>query len=315
VSTRPGFEPRYALAFVLSVITGGMVAVQSRINGELGLALGDGYVAALFSFSSGFLVLTVAMAANPKARAGFRIIRDDLVAGRLPWWAVTGGVGGGFLVLTQGLSAGILGVALFTVAVVTGQAFGAVAIDTRGWFGILRVRLTSLRVVGAILTVVGAVVALDFSSGSLEGVTLAFVLPMLAGLGTGYQQAVNGRIKRLAGSAVAATFVNFAAGTIALAVVTAVALPFTGGPSGLPDTWWVWTGGLVGTVFIAIQATTVGIIGVLGIGVSLVTGQLLGSIALDVLVPVAASGLSPATVIGAFITLVGSVLVSLGRRT
>jgi transporter family-2 protein len=228
---------------------------------------------------------------------------------------VTGGVGGGFLVLTQGLSAGILGVALFTVAVVTGQAFGAVAIDTRGWFGILRVRLTSLRVVGAILTVVGAVVALDFSSGSLEGVTLAFVLPMLAGLGTGYQQAVNGRIKRLAGSAVAATFVNFAAGTIALAVVTAVALPFTGGPSGLPDTWWVWTGGLVGTVFIAIQATTVGIIGVLGLGVSLVTGQLLGSIALDVLVPVAASGLSPATVIGAFITLVGSVLVSLGRRT
>lgn len=315
MSTRPGFEPRYALAFVLSVITGGMVAVQSRINGELGLALGDGYVAALFSFSSGFLVLTVAMAANPKARAGFRIIRDDLVAGRLPWWAVTGGVGGGFLVLTQGLSAGILGVALFTVAVVTGQAFGAVAIDTRGWFGILRVRLTSLRVVGAILTVVGAVVALDFSSGSLEGVTLAFVLPMLAGLGTGYQQAVNGRIKRLAGSAVAATFVNFAAGTIALAVVTAVALPFTGGPSGLPDTWWVWTGGLVGTVFIAIQATTVGIIGVLGLGVSLVTGQLLGSIALDVLVPVAASGLSLATVIGAFITLVGSVLVSLGRRT
>jgi transporter family-2 protein len=292
-----------------------MVAVQSRINGELGLALGDGYVAALFSFSSGFLVLTVAMAANPKARAGFRIIRDDLVAGRLPWWAVTGGVGGGFLVLTQGLSAGILGVALFTVAVVTGQAFGAVAIDTRGWFGILRVRLTSLRVVGAILTVVGAVVALDFSSGSLEGVTLAFVLPMLAGLGTGYQQAVNGRIKRLAGSAVAATFVNFAAGTIALAVVTAVALPFTGGPSGLPDTWWVWTGGLVGTVFIAIQATTVGIIGVLGLGVSLVTGQLLGSIALDVLVPVAASGLSLATVIGAFVTLVGSVLVSLGRRT
>lgn len=315
MSTRPGFEPRYALAFVLSIITGGMVAVQSRINGELGLALGDGYVAALFSFSSGFLVLTVAMAANPKARAGFRIIRDDLVAGRLPWWAVTGGVGGGFLVLTQGLSAGILGVALFTVAVVTGQAFGAVVIDTRGWFGILRVRLTSLRVIGAILTVVGAVVALDFSSGSLEGITLAFVLPMLAGLGTGYQQAVNGRIKRLAGSAVAATFVNFAAGTIALAVITAVALPFTGGPSALPDTWWVWTGGLVGTVFIAIQATTVGIIGVLGLGVSLVTGQLLGSIALDVLVPVAASGLSPATVIGAFITLVGSVLVSLGRRT
>lgn len=315
MSASPGVDPRYLLAFGLSIVSGVMVALQSRINGELGLALGDGYVAALFSFSSGFVVLSLVMAFNARARDGLRTVREEISAGRLPWWSVTGGVGGGFLVLTQGLSAGILGVALFTIAVVTGQAFGAMAIDTRGWFGTLRVRLTTLRALGALLTITGAVIALDLSSGALEGVVLAFVLPVLAGFGTGYQQAVNGRIKRLAGSALTATFLNFSVGTALLAVLTAVSLPFTGGPSALPDQWWLWTGGIVGTVFIAIQATTVGIIGVLGLGVSIVTGQLLGSIVLDLVAPVASSDIHPVTIVGALITLLGSVLVSVGRKT
>lgn len=313
--SRPGLEPRYLLAFVLSVMTGGMVALQSRINGELGLALGDGYVAALFSFTSGLVLLSVVMAFTPSARAGLVLLRREISTGRVPWWAATGGVGGAFLVLTQGLSAGVLGVALFTIAVVTGQAFGAMAIDTRGWFGVLRVRLTAWRVVGAVLAIVGAIVALDVSSGSLDGVVLAFLLPLLAGFGTGYQQAVNGQVKRLVGSALTATFVNFSVGTAALAVVTALSLPFTGGPSAIPEGWWLWTGGIVGTVFIAIQATTVGIVGVLGLGVSIVTGQLLGSIALDLLVPVASSEITLATIVGALITLLGSVLVSMGRKT
>ncbi len=296
-------------------MTGGMVALQSRINGELGLALGDGYVAALFSFTSGLVLLTVMMAFTPSARAGLVLLREEIRVGRVPWWAVTGGVGGAFLVLTQGLSAGVLGVALFTVAVVTGQALGAMAIDTRGWFGVLRVRLTGWRVVGAVLAIVGAVVALDVSSGSLDGVVLAFVLPLLAGFGTGYQQAVNGQVKRLVGSALTATFVNFVVGTALLAVVTAISLPFTGGPSSVPEGWWLWTGGIVGTVFIAIQATTVGVIGVLGLGVSIVTGQLMGSLALDLVAPVASSEIALATIIGALITLLGSVLVSVGRKT
>ena len=315
MSTRPSFERGYVAAFVLSVFSGVLVALQSRLNGELGVALGDGFVAALFSFSSGLLVVGLVIAFNPRARQGLRTVREDLQSGRLPWWAAVGGAGGAFLVLTQGLSAGILGVALFTIAVVTGQAFGSLAIDTKGWFGAPRVRLTSLRVVGAILAVVGAVIALDVLSGSLEGKTLAFALPLVAGFGTGYQQAVNGRVKAAAGSALAATFINFSAGALTLAAVTAISLPFTGGPTALPDQWWVWTGGLVGTIFITIQASTVLVIGVLGLGVSIVTGQLLGSIALDIFFPVASSGLATSTIVGALITLAGSALVTVGRKT
>ncbi len=315
MSSRPGIDSRYVAAFVLSIIAGAMVALQSRINGELGLALGDGSSAALFSFSSGLVVLSVALAFSPRARAGLVTLREEFLSGRLPWWALTGGAAGGVLVLTQGLSAGVLGVALFTIAVVTGQTLGAIAIDTGGWLGVLRVRLSLWRVVGALVTLAGAIIALDVSSGALDGVGLAFALPAIAGVGTGYQQAVNGRVKSASGSALAATFLNFSVGTTILAIITAVSLPITGGPSALPESWWVWTGGLVGTIFIAIQVSTVGTIGVLGLGVSLVTGQLLGSIVLDLLAPVASSDIHPITMVGALITLVGSVVVSLGRKT
>lgn len=312
MSSRPGL--RYALAVVASIASGVLVALQSRINGEFGLALGNGATAALISFSTGLVILSIAMTLNRNARSGFALISREVREGRLPWWAVTGGMGGAFLVLTQGIAAGVLGVALFTIAVVTGQTVGAILIDARGWFGALRVRLSALRLVGTIITITGAILALDVASGSLDGVHVLFVLPVLAGLVTGYQQAVNGRIKRLAGSAISATFINFAIGTATLAIIAAASLPFTGGPVAIPGQWWLWTGGAIGTVFIATQTITVGIIGVLGVGVSLVTGQLFGSLALDLLVPVATSDVHVITIVGALVTLVGSILVTLGRR-
>ncbi len=161
MSSRPGIERGYGAAVLLRGFSGGWVALQSRLNGELGVALGDGFVAALFSFTSGLVVVGLAITLNPKARQGLKTVREDIRSGRLPWWAAVGGAGGAFLVLTQGLSAGILGVALFTIAVVTGQAFGSLAIDTKGWFGAPQVRLTALRIVGALLAILGAVIALD----------------------------------------------------------------------------------------------------------------------------------------------------------
>jgi transporter family-2 protein len=306
---------RYLTALVASVIAGVLVAVQSRINGEFGLALGDGALAALLSFSMGLLVMTIALVINPQARTGLGRIRQALVAGELPWWGAIGGAGGAFLVLTQGLSAGVLGVALFTIAVVSGQTLGALVIDTRGWVGAPRVLLNRWRVMGALLVLAGVVLALDVRPGGSLELGVLFVLPLLAGVGTGFQQAVNGRVRSVAMSSISATFLNFAVGTAVLVIVFLVSLPFTGGPTAIPGTWWLWLGGVVGAFFIAIQVTTVSIIGVLGLGVSLVTGQLVGSILLDATMPVATSDLHFATVLGALVTLAGSAMVTLSRKS
>lgn len=309
-----GSRGRYVVALGASVIAGFLVAVQSRINGEFGVALGNGALAALMSFSVGLAVVTVALLLSPRGRRGLVTLRLAHATRDIPWWAMAGGVAGAFLVLTQGLTAGVLGVALFSVAVVTGQSLGSLMIDSRGWFGVVRVHLRPQRLVGAVIVVIGVVVALDFSPGQLSPGSALFVLPLVAGLGVGFQQAVNGRVKSAADSALSATFVNFAVGTVTLGVITLVALPFTGPGTFEATSWWLWTGGLVGALFIAIQVTTVGIIGVLGLGVSLITGQLVGSIVLDLVAPVATSEVGLATIIGAVVTLVGAVLVTAGTK-
>ncbi len=299
----------------MSVVAGVFVALQSRINGEFGLALGNGALAALISFSTGLTVITLVMIGSPSGRAGLATLRAAVVAGRLPWWAMVGGAGGAFLVLTQGLSAGVLGVAVFSIAVVTGQSLGAVLIDSRGWFGVTKVPLRLQRGLGALIVLVGVVVALDVTPGSLTDVGLLFLLPLLAGAGTGFQQAVNGQVRNVAGSAIAATFVNFVVGTVVLITAFLASLPALGLPESLPGTWWLWTGGFIGVVFIVVQVTVVGIVGVLGLGVSLISGQLIGSIILDAIAPLSTSHLSVSTVIGALVTLAGALMVTLGRRT
>jgi transporter family-2 protein len=303
-----------ALAVSFSVVSGAFVALQSRINGEFGLALGNGALAALISFSTGLTVITLVMLGSPSGRAGLSHLRAAVAEGHLPWWAMIGGAAGAFLVLTQGLSAGVLGVAVFSIAVVTGQSLGAVLIDSRGWFGVTKVPLRLQRGLGALFVLAGVVVALDVTPGSLPDVGLLFLLPLIAGAGTGFQQAVNGRVRNVAGSALAATFVNFVVGTSVLIVAFLVSLPTLGLPESLPGTWWLWTGGFIGVVFIVVQVTVVGIVGVLGLGVSIISGQLIGSIILDAAAPLSTSHLSVSTVIGALVTLVGALMVTLGRR-
>jgi transporter family-2 protein len=311
--TQSAPSAKTVLAVAASIVSGVGVAIQSRLNGELGLRLEDGSLAALISFSSGLLILAVALGFSPRGRAGLRQVIGHLRGGQLPWWSVLGGVAGGLLVLTQGLVAGILGVALFSVAVVAGQTLGAFLIDTKGLVGRALIPLSATRVLGVVIVVVGVVTTVGLWSG-VDQVGWAIVLPLVAGAGTGFQQALNGTVRRASESALAATFINFSAGTAVLVVITAVMSPLSGPGGEFPTEWWVYLGGFVGTLFIAIQTVTVNHIGVLGLGVSLVAGQVLGSLVLDVASPVSNHPITAATVIGAALTLIGSIVVTLARR-
>lgn len=302
----------YLFAVAMSILAGMGVALQSRLNGELGLELGNGSLAALISFSSGLVILGLALGFSTHARRGLRDVLSRVRHGDLPWWSIIGGLGGGMLVLTQGLVAGFLGVALFSVAVVAGQTFGALAIDTRGLIGFARIPLGAPRIVGALMVVAG--IATTASIGeSAGGLSWQFLLPLVAGVGTGFQQALNGTVQRASQSALAATFINFTMGTLILLVITVASAPFVSAPTELPSQWWLYLGGFVGTLFISIQTVTVNKIGVLGLGVSLVTGQVLGSILLDLFLPMGFHPVTVWTIVGAVLTVAGSALVTLTR--
>ncbi|MDM4722492.1 DMT family transporter [Micromonospora sp. WMMA1363] len=297
----------------LATASGVAVTVQSRINGELGVRLADGIAAAVVSFGVGLLVLLVLVPASPRGRRGLVAVRRALATGTLRPWQCLGGVCGAFLVATQGLTIGTLGVAVFTVAVVAGQSGSSLAVDRAGLGPTGRQPVTLRRLGGAMLTVLAVVLAVSGRLGDPGALALA-LLPLLAGMGVAWQQAVNGRVARAAGTALTATLVNFTVGTLALLAVFAVDVAARGLPAGaLPTEPWLYLGGPIGIVFIAIAAAIVRFTGVLLLGLAAIAGQVVGAVLLDVLLPTAASQPGPTTLLGAALALV-AVLVTAWKK-
>lgn len=295
-------------ALAVAIAAGALTAVQSRINGELARAVGDPYTAAAISFGSGLVILAVALACWRPGRLGIGRVRGALRDRALAWWMLCGGVAGAWFVTTQGISAATLGVALFTVAIVAGQTVGGIVFDLVGLGPGGRRRLTVTRVLGAAL----ALAAIGWAvSAQLEHEVplLLMLLPFTAGVGVGWQQAVNGRVKQAAGSALTATFGNFLGGTVVLLAAAIVHGAVAGFPE-LPGVWWLYIGGALGCVFIAAQAAVVRIVGVLLIALCGVAGQLAAALALDLLLPTAERPIGAATVGGAVLALVAVIVAS-----
>ncbi|ASO22698.1 transporter family-2 protein [Actinoalloteichus hoggarensis] len=307
-------------ALIAAVVSGGAVAAQTRINGELADRVGSGFTAALISFGVGLVFVGLLVLVLPSGRRGMRRIaaalraRDESAGPVLRPWQCLGGACGAFLVLSQGLTAAAIGVSMFTVAVVGGQVASGLLVDRFG-IGPGGVRaITNLRIAGAVVAVLAVLIAVSGRIGDPRTLILA-VLPALAGVGIAWQQAVNGRVRAAAGASMPATLVNFAVGTVILIVAFLISTLITGLPAELPREPWLYLGGLIGVLFIALGAMVVARIGVLLLGLSSIAGQLIGAVLLDLLVPSSAAELTASTLVGSGLTLVAVVLAMLpGRR-
>ena len=309
----PASRLRLALCVALAVLCGCGVALQSRINGQLGSDLGDGFIAALISFGSGLIIIAVVLVAMPSGRRGVRVVGSAIRSREIPWWHAAGGVAGGLFVLSQGLVVGLLGIALFTVATVAGQTISGLVIDGRGIGTVPPKAVTVTRIVGAVLALVSVAIAvLPQISGRAH--IWVVVLPFVVGLFLAWQQAVNGQIKTLSSSATTATFFNFVAGTAILAIFAAVNLILAALPKGFPTSPLLYLGGVIGVLFIAGFAFVIPIIGVLLQSLAAVSGQLLMALLLDFVAPADTEGVAIATIVGTALTLVAVVIASVPSR-
>lgn len=289
------------------------MATQSRINGELGRELGDGYLAAFISFGSGFVIVAIIAALHPGTRRGVGTVIRSIRTRRIPWWYAVGGAAGGLFVLSQGLTAALLGVALFTVATVTGQTLSGLLVDRRGLGTMAPKPVTVFRLIGAVLAVlaVGFAVSPQIQGGIAPWV---LILPLAAGLGLGWQQAVNGQLRELSNSALTATFFNFAVGATILGVVLLVHAIASGLPQQFPGSPLLYVGGVLGIIFVAGYAVVVRYTGVLLLGLGAIAGQLAASLIFDLLLPVAEHPIAPATVVGTIATFVAVALAAIPAR-
>ncbi len=302
-----------ALGLLGAVLVGVLTATQSRINGELGRSLGDGYVAAVLSFGSGLVILLVALAVWAPGRRGLASAFGAVKAGDTPWWYLAGGAGGALFVLAQGITGAVLGVALFTVAVVCGQTISGLVIDRNGLGHTAPAAITVTRLAGSALALVAVAVSVSAGFvGTAPGWML--LLPFAAGLAVAVQQAVNGQVRRIAGSALTATFMNFLVGTVVLLLAGVVHAAMVGLPHRFPENPVLYLGGLIGVVFIGGAVAAVRTTGVLLLGLGSVAGQLMMSLVLDVVVPAPGSRIVASAVLGTLLTLAAVVIAALPSR-
>lgn len=275
------------LAIGGAVAVGVMTAVQARINGVLGVRVDDGIVAGLISFLVGLALLVVIAFAVPSARAGAVRLRRGVRGRTIPVWMLLGGTCGALTVSTQGVTAGVLGVSLFTVGVVAGQTLHGLVIDRIGYGPAGIVAITPGRLLGGVFAL--AAVGITLSGDALSTTPLLLLLlPFAAGVGIAWQAAVNGRLAQRVESPMTATLMSFIAGSVVLVVAAGISILFRGMPEALPADPWLYLGGLLGFAYILLGAAIVSRTGVLLLGLGSVLGQLVTSVIIDLVWPPAA---------------------------
>lgn len=306
---------RVPAALLGAGVAGMMVAIQSRINGGLSQELGGGFLASFTSFGIGLVLVTIAMLCSKQAMRGFGKLRTQLRTRRFPIWALFGGAAGAFFVLGQTFVAPVIGVALFTVGVVAGQVVGGLFLDKAGIGPGGRVDPTPTRIMGTVLVILAVAISVAGSllGGGLHGSPWLVLIPMVAGAGVGWQSAVNGLLRSAMESVLSATFVSFLIGTVILAVLAAISVATSGWPEIWPSEPYLYLGGVLGVIFIAVLAMLVRVAGVLLLSMANVAGQLIASVLLEMGVPLA-GGVSVGMLIGVLVGLVAVAVAAMPAR-
>jgi bacterial/archaeal transporter family-2 protein len=311
-SRRPAIPLLAGLPVALAA--GLLIPLQGRINGALGARLDDGIAAAVVSFTTGLVLITAIALLLPKGRAGLARILPAVRERSFPRYYVAAGAFGALFVFAQSFTVGLLGVALFTVAVVTGQTLSGLLVDRLGLGPGGKRPITSVRVLGSVLTIAAVAWAVSprlSGAADLAALLLPLLLPVLAGFLMSFQQAMNGTATVHYGTPLAATLVNFVAGATVLWIAWAIKLAVAGAGNPLPSEWWLYLGGPMGCVFIGVAALLVRGLGVLVTGLGMIAGQLVGSLVLDVVVPAPGTVVALPTVLGTVLTLAAIIVATL----
>lgn len=295
---------------VLALVSGSMIAMQSRANGELSHRLGNSTEAALISFSSGLLIVSIAALVYRPIRVGLWQLRVAVGAKAIPRWRLFAGMLGGTFVALQTSVVPIIGVALYSVASIAGQTAMSLVVDRIGLTGGGKKAITPRRIAAAVITVIAVLVSVWDRLGKVNFSLLAVVLSGAAGAFVGVQRALNGQINEYTQQSYATSFLNFIMGTTFLVLLLALRVAFQHQHvAALPHgPWWIYTGGTIGVIYIAFTSTIVQHLGVLTMTLLSTVGTLVGSLVIDLISPTNGSSVTGYLVSGIVLTYAGVVV-------
>lgn len=273
---------------ILAFLTATLIALQARANGELSHLLGNPIQAATVSFGSGLIVIAIFAAAHHGMRQGFNGIKQGIIEGGLKRWNLFAGMLGGIFVAIQTNTVPVIGVAVYSVASISGQTASSLIVDALGLAGGAKKHITFRRILASLITVLAVLVSVWDRIDAHDLSLLPVVLAGLAGGIVGIQRALNGKINIYSKQHWTTSLINFIMGTTFLLALTALLIPmgrydFQSLPSA---PWWIYTGGVLGVIYIAYSATIVQHLGVLASTLLSVGGNLFGALVIDLLAPV-----------------------------
>jgi transporter family-2 protein len=295
---------------LLAALSGILIALQARANGELSHQLGNGLQAALVSFGSGLIIIVFISLFSPSIKEGIHNLRGAVQEKKITRWKLFAGMLGGTWVAVQTHIVPLIGVAIFSVASIAGQATASLIMDRIGLTGGGKKLLSKRRVAAALITVLAVLLSvldrLDASNLSKFAVFLGVITGALGGI----QRAMNGEINEYSQQSFTTSLLNFIMGTTFLVVLLIVMIlakrielvPLPSGP------WWIYTGGLIGVIYIAFSSTIVQHLGVLNFTLFSVGGQLVGSLAIDILYPTDGVQISAYLISGIVMTYLGVIV-------
>jgi len=300
---------------LLAALSGAMIALQARANGELSHRLDNGLQAALVSFSSGLLIILIITPLSPHIKEGISNLRTAISKKEIASWKLFAGALGGSFVAIQTQIVPLIGVAIYSVASIAGQTAMSLVVDRIGLTGGGKKLISPRRVIAAVLTVLAVLVSvwdrIDANNLSMFAVTAGCI----AGAVVGVQRALNGQINEHSHQSFTTSLLNFITGTSFLVILILIGIavgkndlsPLPAGP------WWIYTGGVIGVIYIAFTSTIVQHLGVLTFTLFSVGGQLAASLIIDLVSPTDGVSVSAYLVTGLAMTYVGVIAGGVGN--
>ncbi len=299
---------------LLAALSGILIAMQARANGELSHRMGNSIEAALVSFGSGLILISIISIFTPSIRNGMKSLKSAVNRKEIPVWTLFAGMLGGSFVAVQTQIVPIVGVAIYSVASIAGQTATSLLVDRIGLTGGGKKQITTRRVTAAGVTVLAVLVSV-FDRIDAQNLSLFAVLfGCFAGCIVGVQRALNGQINESTHQSFATSWLNFIMGTTFLFIFLSIGVlinrselvPLPAGP------WWMYMGGTIGVIYIAFTSTIVQHLGVLTFTLISVGGQLVGSLLIDLYSPTEGVQISAYLVTGIVMTYLGIVVGGVG---
>jgi bacterial/archaeal transporter family-2 protein len=267
----------------LSLLAGGLLAVQAGANTQLSKATGSPFAATTIQVAVAAVLLALVAAATGTL-TGFSRLAS------VPWWHAAGGIATAIYVASTILLFPRLGAVVTVGLFIAGQMLASLALDTLGVLGVPRQPPDATTMAGTLAVLAGTIAIVSGQNDATAALTVSKLGWILLALFAGAVLPVQGAINGLLRGDIAAPFVvgtiSFIVATLSMVVVLLITFAVTDMPkpqlSGLRQMpWWGWLGAICGATYVTTVFTAIPAIGTAAAVGLTVAGQQVASLFVD----------------------------------